>query len=897
MFSSGDPKTKGYKRLPTDEIHEEGTGSSDASDEAGAANGFASFINSPFILAIKNALKNSKNAFQTIINAGGGDLKDFIDTIWRLYQVFTNVAANQTNDACDHQNSDYIVKTKQHGIDSAPNEVGQAFFITSLVGVVAGSIKAIYQGFRKLTLNSYSYLLRQLNKISKNEKFTEANIRATANSLIDRNVVYSRLDRKYKKYDANGDNEVEEVVSKKSFGFFDFVNLFDGKTHFFKNYEKDKIPSIPKRIIGTAAHAVKNLWNFVGNNAFVFWLVWFPFVLAVGTAVATTSMFIVPIILSITFGITLVFTAWKVIDRIRGIKNQQPNHDQIKKENIEHERMVKDLKQRTYMKEEHRIMMAMLGKPATLRKTDNDYIQESDHDQIAITKAAVRKNKGEYIVQLERNKKEVLNSRLGKYLLSGSKSRMGVAIGMEVASAVVMTSMVFWLISTVALVAASGAITNVVFAFFDSGINTAIAGGIVSGFFSLRKFAEMRKGQQEFENKIHDRLTEAYKPEKPKFKGKTKADRFAELEQKVESRKAEVELLRLNKLIELANRNGYESKAMQLAISLIAKIKRTGVPINNPDNTRKTFEEINSAYVKLHADLKRAGKLTDNSIAYHYDIKKVDVYNDYYFEKQKDKATLWTNVKKGFNRAYAFLSGGQTGIFIVRTLFLVGGIAAAACTGAPLVFFAIAAVGAVAIGTMKLVQYCLERKRQKRENFVNTIDARISYLNKKRKELKALDVMLKTSAEKKPEIKPASHALATDEPKLGSSKIEAPIISPPRSPAGGIYPDLGGAGAGLFDAAEIDSKVKENENSTAVITSSLTKNTDVSDQETKVMLGKNNFFHKELVKKPILHKSTSIALPQSMFSEGKKAVTHQLPCHDEAERIIVNIPNNGIAAA
>lgn len=905
--SRKNPIHKGYVPLP-DEIHDDIAHSepvSDVSNEVAERNGYTTFLNSPFYIAIKNALKSSKNAFQTIINAGGGDLKDFVDTIWRLFQVFSNIVANKTNDCSDSKDGEFIKKTKVNGPDSSLNTVGEVFFITSIVALVAGSIKVIYQGFRNLTLGGYSYLLRQLNKISQ-DKLNKANVDQTINSLIERDKVYSRLYRKSQKLDRNGDPLDVIETSKESFGFFDFINLFDGKTHLFKNYEKNKRPSLFARLIGTASLAVKSLWNFVGNNAFVFWLVWFPFVLAVGTAAATTSMFFVPIILCVTFGITLAFTVWKVVERIKHINNMKRNDSKEKNEKIEHDRMVKDLKQRVYMKEEHRLMMAILGGSVTSHKAKKSFVNE-ETNQIKITKDAINNFAEKPIIQLERSKEEVLNSRLGKYLLNGSKRRIGFAVGMEIASGLVVTSMVFWLISTVALVAAGGAVANLVFAFFDSGVNAAIAGGIVSGFFSLRKIAEMRKSQKEFEDKIHARLTEAYKPEKPENKGVTKAEKFAEMELAVELKKAQVELLRLKKLIALAA--GHNSKALTAAHELVGEFDANGTRLNlacKPKKLRNEFKIINSAYEKLYADLKRAGKpINDKSIASGYDIKKIDVYNDYYFEKQKDKATLWTNVKKGCNRAYAFLSGGQSGIFIVRTLFLVGGICAAACTGAPLVFFGIAAVGALVIGTIKLVQYCLERKRQKRENFVNTIDARISYLRKKEKELDALEVVLDPSKSKdQDKPAPASHAIDVGAaPKAAlapSAAASSPIISSaPSSLGGGIYPDIGqSVEPALTDASEINDKVCSKKNSTATITSALTENVEPASQLQETVVARNKLTHAELVEP--MWKSTSSAQKHAASHKfnflGGKPTTQRLHC-DEEQGYIRDLPNNGIAAA
>lgn len=728
-------------------------------DQVAAANGFTIY------LAIRKLFSSSKNAFQALINSGGGDFKDFFDTFIRWYHQFSSIFASGTNDGSDHKDSHFNKNARVDGIDSPLNAVGQGFFIGSIASLVFGTVKEIYKEARKITLSSYSYLTRQLNKLN-----AKVDIDKEINRFIGKGTVISRLD------------EVE--MPEMSDGIFDFINLFNGKKHFFKDYKKSEEPSTAAKLVGTVSLFVKSAWNFISNNAFVYWLVWFPFVLAAGTAAASTSMFFVPIILAITFGVGLTFSIWKIVDRIRTINKVKDKNEFSKVEDKAHDRMIKDLRQRVYMRAEHRLTLQALGvAPKVDDHEYENYVTKSKYGQIELTKDALEKDNAvtpvmrakvrearlaEFLLaerkreigskkiqtklEIENKFKQgVLNGRLAKYLLEGSKRRIGVAVGMEVASGLVMTSMVFWLISTVALVAAGGAITNAAFLFFDSGFNTAIAGGIIGGFFGVKKIAELRKNQRDYEQKVYERLTEAYKPEK--FQNVTKEEKFNEMEMLVEFRKTKVALLRLEELIGRLQASSLQAKAIDKA-NLIAgelayykAIAKTNLNFKSApdiyngslDKYKSDFRRLNSVYLDLCKYANKSGIVVNKDIKYTYDLNKIDVHNDYYFEKQKDSPTVFTYVKKALSRGYTFLTGGQSGIFIIRALFLVGGIFAAAATGAPLVFIAIAAVGGLVLGGLKLWQYCLERKRQHKDNFVETIDTRISYLKKKDKELNALE--------------------------------------------------------------------------------------------------------------------------------------------------------------
>lgn len=118
--------------------------------------------------------------------------------------------------------------------------------------------------------------------------------------------------------------------------------------------------------------------------------------------------------------------------------------------------------------------------------------------------------------------------------------------------------------------------------------------------------------------------------------------------------------------------------------------------------------------------------------------------NFHYHEKQREKATLWTWAKKGLNRAFEFIGGGETGILVVRLLFLAVFVTAGAVgtistlgIGAPIFISLCVAFGSL-LGVNRLLKYQLNKRQEHRQNFLDTFDDRLKFLEQKNEELDKL---------------------------------------------------------------------------------------------------------------------------------------------------------------
>lgn len=119
-------------------------------------------------------------------------------------------------------------------------------------------------------------------------------------------------------------------------------------------------------------------------------------------------------------------------------------------------------------------------------------------------------------------------------------------------------------------------------------------------------------------------------------------------------------------------------------------------------------------------------------------LNKESVYNHDYFDRQRTHRGAWSHLKNVGGYIYQFLGGTQTGVLMTRFLFLsamvlsgviVAGVAAFSF-GAPVIFFAIAAVMAVTLGTLRVIDIHQDRKIARRDGFLNNMDVRIEFLER-----------------------------------------------------------------------------------------------------------------------------------------------------------------------
>ncbi len=277
---------------------------------------------------------------------------------------------------------------------------------------------------------------------------------------------------------------------------------------------------------------------------------------------------------------------------------------------------------------------------------------------------------------------DVMRSSLAQRLL-GSKAERRAALAVAVASRAISGFVATAFVLWVASTFVGMLPAMAVIGTFLGGaVATVGFGGAVAGLLGISTFAAVRKQQKSEEERVYEILSSQYKKE-----GISYLDKFTRLEADVENKKAAIKVLR---------------------------------------------DEIRQLDPQAELD--------------NYDLKHADVHNDYYFEKQQHKPSFSTYVKKGLNRVYTLLGGGQTGVFVARCLFLVGGLAAGAVLasgfGAPFVFLGIALAVGITVGVLKLAQYQLERNQKHRHHFAETIDSRIDFLAKKKQELSFVERIL-----------------------------------------------------------------------------------------------------------------------------------------------------------
>jgi len=666
------------------------------------------------------------------------DASDWVFTWLRLGQVFAAVMHNDGSVANDADVPETPFNKVVHTPDGGLTPLGWTFAGTMGVGLFGGIGRAIYREHRKLRVKSYDYLMQRMREVRRkdlrNRNSTSSyNLHGVSDGMDYINWSKANLLHKINpegNYRANMDEESKYFSFSRVKAYEPFKANTAADEQDKKKYEVNPFFKAVNWLSSTSvANFCSYIWNYSSNHAFLFWIVWMPFSLALG-ATAAALMPVMPVIIGLTIGIGSIFTIWKCVDMWKSYSKDQaeikniakvllhkdneidssdPNFAQsirniigqlqcesrefnnlkigdIKKAKLileayrehqqadaqEQSRITKELRQRVFMKYEHRELEALIKS-----RRDTWYLDEvSNNDANRSRLIAVRKLNAARLKDQASgyDRKGHLQSSLKQRLLGHPAeryARLGLTVFSVALLGFLMPLFIFWFAGcALAVLPAVGILVSIA-AVANSMSITTIVGGVLAGVTGIDALAGMRAKQLDYEKKVDAVLNANYKNT-----GMTKAEKFAELE---------AELNRKMALIK-----------------------------NNP---------------RLCHEMKHGG----------YDINKIDVYNDYYFEKQKHSPSTWTWIKKGMNRFYNLLGGGQSGALVARMLFLVGGVAAitlsAFTCGAPIAFIAVAASLAVVLGVARLVKYQFDRNHEHREFFVDTIDARISYLGKKNKEL------------------------------------------------------------------------------------------------------------------------------------------------------------------
>jgi hypothetical protein len=748
------------------------------------AEDFYQYQNTSFLYQLGGGLADSITPFKILWQYGG--MEDVINTNWRTLQVYSNAVENGTHNDRQNNHSLFYKVTTPNGESTGLTDAGWTMFSLGLLGLPLGLAMEVYHNYRLRRVASLSFHKNRMKELYKNKgvDFDEANfdqnVKDTYARFYVKKKVVNRLAQE-NSYDYEDKNYVNDAYGTGATERF--VRLFNGEftlgeknllsdltgSQYRQPEEKSERTAYELAIV-FGSHFVKGLWNFINNAGFIYWLVWFPFVLAVGIGTASVSLFYSPLIIGITLSLALVYTVSNAIfEGVSIFKTKQ--QIQAERENsdqkAEDARISAELKYQHFKKMDHKLNKQYFQ--GLLQNGVNPIVPKEKKPQV---------EQGPRVV-LHRTKAPVQNSALAKYLLQGSNELRALAITRDVVNAIIMVSFAFWILSATG-VAVFG-LTLPSLAFLDSMVLSGIVGLVVGGVFAGLKHFEIKDKQLAFEKLIHTKLCE-----ESKVKGVTKLEYFEAMELRVEFKKAQAEWLRLKILLNAAV--NAPASAQDLADSFENDL--------NIYEGRATTQEYQDQYRKLQAErqklerkLQRAGTCpAADRLASNYDLdKEVDVYNHEYRDKQRHQAGLWTKTKRFFEAGFKFFCSVQTGSLLTRSLFIdycvfgfvVAGLASVLGVASSGVLIGVAATIGVAYGAVCLSQFLIERKRKEKENFVNNMDNNNAYFDDKDKELSWMHSHLCAEAGVKnlPVIDPIVSPVELEKPKATVGLVNQPVLT------------------------------------------------------------------------------------------------------------------------
>lgn len=287
---------------------------------------------------LKEALKDVFGLPDEILKRiiDGCDFSDFWITWYRLWQVYSNVAANGGSSEDPDSPDD------KDNPDSHYNHFNQAhheILIKSFVGInifslVAKTIQAIYRAYKERQLNSIPYLKQQLVKVPLQNSTNS--ITKILNDLLTKKIAggtHFEIDAKNKSQIklkaispvSGPDNNNIEIIQSSQ---------IDAQKNFSKASANEKEKNFINQVRTSAfGRFTKKMWDIANGQALIFWIVWMLFNVSFGTkaidptpasnnnsfiniALYRLRWLLTPIILSITIGIMLIYGISKGIYQI-----------------------------------------------------------------------------------------------------------------------------------------------------------------------------------------------------------------------------------------------------------------------------------------------------------------------------------------------------------------------------------------------------------------------------------------------------------------------------------------------------------------------------------------------------------------------------------------------------
>jgi hypothetical protein len=646
------------------------------------------------------------------------DKHDISITFARLYQVFSSVIANDTNSDANNPNSSF----NQH----VPPHTGAVLGAASALPWLIGASLHLKQMRARRARNNIKYQVARAAE----KNVTESDIIDAYQDLLDRNKVTYRIKDEEQALYA----QVEQMVGIS------------------KTANNISIASNNKWIA-----PFQQAWGFLGRSALVFWPTWMLAVLIVGIG-ASYALPALPIIVGVTIVTALAIEGCLYLARrqakikataISGTRldkdiRELENPDQVednklgtkhihKRSGSEHARelarMRDELKTREHMKREHKVFKSIFSNflPKKMPKRHHDEAQspfiaaaaKKDRVIVLLERSHIQKGfvQTKFDDELDESAasadlKKVKDSALANYLL-GSKTSRNWAIAVNVINSLIgqytLASFIMWLVGSamlavavlpftpVFLAVAAGGVGSLALGMIFPAVGTALS-AVIGGLFSLGVFSRMKTEQLNFEKSVYLALAQPAKP----GSDETKQEAFDRLYVVVKKQKNDIKT-------RLKQQQERLSKQPQDKLSDVEK-HILGLDLDN-----------------------------------------IDAFNDRYFRAQEHYVPTWTSVKKGFSRAYRTIATAQTGIFVARSLFLAGTVFAGVCLiagpWAGVAFIAIAIACAVTAVGFRLAQtYYFDKKASERKFFLETIDARTSYLKKMSFELDAVENYLNNNS-------------------------------------------------------------------------------------------------------------------------------------------------------
>ena len=519
-----------------------------------------------------------------------------------------------------------------------------------------------------------------------------------------------------------------------------------------KNAATKKNKTLVGRTIDTIYAGYKATWSFLVQSALLFWPAWMIAALVVGFA-ASYALPVLPIVVLAAFaGAAVIKGILYWMQKRQAKKIQQLNQAvgaEVEETAKETNRMLaikSRLLQRAYTKEVHAYTKSVFAAQyrklfPSIQKAENQpvYYTTTHENIIALVKnealpPANQPEEEEVVLPTNAElRQKIMQSRIGERFLDDKhthRSHLASETTLSFIQQYTLSAFVCWIVgaaflgiglATGLLPALAGA--TIVFLFIANLILGATLPGIAALFNVLNGLFGSKNSYQAIQARHKHCVETAYvqftAPYKPNNQRWTNAIEVWLTEQK-DSRKP-------------SSREQGVISQQDAFDYFLQRVERQKVKIAHSLQLAQTV-------IKNKLKTQPLSALSEEErVIHNFNLANINVYNDRYFRKFENAPSLWTKIKKAVFRSYRSTNAAQTGIFIARSLFLVGTalafVSLLAGPFAPIAFIGIAATIALIAVIARLATMYFSKKAANKQFFVDTLPDRISYLKKQTKAL------------------------------------------------------------------------------------------------------------------------------------------------------------------